>query len=95
MKDPQEIEVDGKSTKVARKRLLADLLWQIAATGKATFPDGTVLEVSPNDYLGVVKFIYQHIDGPPKTNLDVTSGGETIDIKVIYDADTSGEQQTD
>ena len=69
-------DADGK--KVARKRLLAQLLWEVATTGKATFPDGRVLEVAPVDYLTVVKFLYQHIDGPPKSEVDVTSGGQAI-----------------
>jgi hypothetical protein len=45
--------------------LLALLLWQIACAGRATFPDGTVLEVGPRDWLETVKWLYAHIDGPP------------------------------
>ncbi len=62
----------------ARKRVLAQMLWQIATTGKAQLPDGTELVVAPQDWFGIVKFIYSHIDGPPKAELDVTSNGETI-----------------
>ena len=87
--------VDDQDKRVSRKQVLARLVWEVATTGKALMPDGTTLQVDPKDWFDVTKFIYQHIDGPPKTNLDITSGGETINIKVIYDADTGGEQQTD
>lgn len=71
-----KIEYGDKAT--TRKRVLSQLLWQVATTGKAQFPDGTALEVAPQDWFGVVKFLYTHIDGPAKTELDVTSNGETI-----------------
>jgi hypothetical protein len=77
----QSVEVDGK--KVASKRIVAALLWQVATTGMATFPDGSILSVSPQDWLAVVKFIYAQIDGPPKAEMDVTSNGETIPVSFI------------
>lgn len=70
------LEVDGK--KVAGKRLLGRLLWDIATTGHATMPDGKALILDPADWVGLVKWIYAHIDGPPKAELDVTSAGERI-----------------
>jgi hypothetical protein len=74
----QTLDVDGK--KVSRKRLLAELAWQLVSTGKATFPDGTVLEAAPKDWLETVKWIYSHIDGPPKQVLEHTGkdGGDVV-----------------
>lgn len=72
------VDADGKRT--ARKRVTATLLWELATTGRATFPDGTVLQADPADWLNAVKWLYQHIDGPPKAELDVTSNGETIKV---------------
>jgi hypothetical protein len=77
----QSVEVDGK--KVASKRIVASLLWQVATTGTATFPDGSILSVSPQDWIAVVKFLYTQIDGPPKAEMDVTSNGETIPVSFI------------
>lgn len=74
-------EVGGDS--FAAKKLLADLLWQAATTGTVTFPDGTVRALDVQDWMGAVKFIYQHIDGPPKAELDITSDGESFVPKVI------------
>lgn len=64
---------------IAPKKLLAELLWQAAATGTVTFPDQTkAVVLEPQDWIGVVKFLYQHIDGPPKQELDVTSNGDSL-----------------
>lgn len=64
---------------VAPRRLLADLLWQAAVTGEVAFPgDEKVSKLDAQDWIGVVKFIYQHIDGPPKNEVDVTTNGETL-----------------
>ena len=71
------------------KRLMAQMLWQIATTGKATFPDGTVLEASPRDVMDIWKWLYAHIDGPPRAELDVTSGGETMAVKIVSGVDVS------
>jgi hypothetical protein len=73
---------DGQ--RLQRKRIIADLIMQVAATGKATFPDGTTLEVSPKDWLDFVWKIYGQIDGPPKAEVDVTSGGEALQAPVVY-----------
>lgn len=68
---PIEVETrkrDGTVVKetrvVAKKRLVAQLAWEVVATGKATFPDGSVLAFTSRDWLETVKWIYTHIDGP-------------------------------
>ena len=66
---------EGK--RVAGKRLLAAGLWEGIATGKITLP-GQTLTLEPGDWLALVKWLYQHIDGPPKAEIDVTSNGETV-----------------
>lgn len=70
------VKVGDKS--VARKRVLAELIWQLMSDGKATLPNGRVLEPDPKDWLAVIQFLYKHIDGPPPASVDVTSGGEKI-----------------
>jgi hypothetical protein len=62
-------EVGG--TSYAQKQMVAALLWQAATTGTITFPDGITKALDVQDWTGIVKFIYQHIDGPPKTEMDV------------------------
>ena len=44
-------------------------------------PNGKQLQIEPSDWLGLYKWIYQHIDGPPKA-----SDGESDKIlKVIVE----------
>jgi len=74
------LKQDMGNAAVTRKQLLADLLWQAATTGTVTFPDGFVRTLDIQDWSGVVKFIYQHIDGPPKAEVDITSGGDPLFI---------------
>lgn len=70
------IDRDGKKT--ARKHIVASLAWELLTTGETKLPSGEVLKLSPQDWIGLYKWIYQHIDGPPKSEVDVTSGGEPI-----------------
>lgn len=72
------------SPDVAPRRLVAELLWQAAATGIVTFPDGTIRAFDAQDWMGVVKFIYQHIDGPPKAEMEVSGkDGGPIEIALV------------
>lgn len=67
---------DGK--KVARKRVTADLAWQLITEGEAFLPNGKRLEIAPKDWIDLYKWIYQHIDGAPKA-----SDGESDSIVKI------------
>ncbi len=72
------IAVEGQDRRVARKRLVAELVWQLVSEGKAVMPDGTELTLDPRDWVNTVKWIYAHIDGAAKGELDITSDGEKI-----------------
>ena len=78
-------KVDGKN--MAARQVVAQMLWQLAATGQAQFPDGSSVvmgRVALDDWLAVVKFIYQHIDGPARTEVDLTSGGAPLNKRPDY-----------
>jgi hypothetical protein len=47
-------------------------------------PDGSRMIVDPKDWLETVKWVYAHIDGPPKAQLE-QSGALTL--RVIYGDD--------
>ncbi len=74
------VEIDGK--RIAGRRLLARLASEVLTTGRARFPDGTVLEVSGKDWIDFAKWVYGHVDGPPRQEFDVTSGGEPLIIQI-------------
>lgn len=66
---------------VARKRFLAELVWQAATTGQAEMP-GKTLTIGPDDWFEIVKFIYTHIDGAAKSSVELTgAGGGPVEIK--------------
>ena len=69
-------DIDGKNRN--GKRIVARLLWEGVTTGIVSFPGGRVLKLGSVDWKDIVKFLYSQIDGPPKSELDVTSGGESI-----------------
>ena len=74
---------DGKRS--ARKRIAAGIAWELITEGKTKLPNGETLKLSPQDWIGLYKWIYQHIDGPPKAGLDITSDGEKVIIPSIIE----------
>lgn len=76
--------IDTDRGKVARKRRLAELVAEFATTGQVKLSDKLTLTAeSVTDWAGVVKWIYQHVDGPPVQEVDVTSGGKPITVAVV------------
>ncbi len=84
------VEVDGKS--ISGRRLMALQVWEGITTGDVTFPNGKKLQLSPQDWKDFVKWAYAHIDGPPKTELDITTGGNAITF--LIERDDDNEQDT-
>jgi hypothetical protein len=60
-----------------------------ALLGRVNFPDGTELVIGSKDWQDFVFKIYGHIDGPPRHELDITSDGEKITVKLVKDEDGS------
>lgn len=79
---------DGK--KVAAKKLMAEFMRQAVTTGRIRFADGSVLRLSPRDWLDTVWRVYEQVDGKPRQEMDVTTGGEPLGAKA-YIGFTPGE----
>ena len=79
------VEIDGE--RISGRRLMARQVWEGITTGTVHFPGGKTLTLSPQDWKDFVKWAYSHIDGPPKTEIDVTSGGEAVILRVGVDPD--------
>jgi len=85
-------EFDGK--RISGKRLIARLLWELAVHGRVVLPANgdedskkVILRVtSTREWLDSVKQIYSQVDGPPKSEIDLTSNGESIKA-VGFDTD--------
>ena len=77
------VEHNGK--RISGKRLIAQLIWELAEKGKIEL-DGHEIKVSSvREWADIVKWIYSHIDGPPKGELDITTGGDKLTIEYIND----------
>lgn len=62
---------------------MARLLWEGITTGQATLPSGKVLSLAPPDWLGLVKWVYMHIDGPAPKPIELT-GAEGGPLVIEY-----------
>jgi len=76
---------DGTTKRVTGKKLLAELVWQVATTGSVTLPNGETKKVEDfDDWFAAVKFIYQHIDGPPKAELGVSADDGSVTFSLSF-----------
>lgn len=58
-------DVKPRGKRLARNQNVARMLWELAADGQSTFPDGKVIRVgNVRDWLAIVQFIHNHVDGP-------------------------------
>jgi hypothetical protein len=76
----QTLAVDGH--KVAKRRIVAGMLWDIATTGRTKYADGKELVAGAAGWLDVVKFLYAQIDGPPRSELDVQVQGALAGLQL-------------
>lgn len=66
-------------TKVSGKKLIAQNVVAAVTTGKIKFPKDTEESViSVKDWIDFMKWLYVHVDGSVKTDIDVTSNGKTL-----------------
>lgn len=76
----------GKETKgFTKKELLAKIVWQLALEGEAVLPNGTVKTIAGRDHFDLIKWMYTHVDGPPKIesqNNDVEDPASQIGIDI-------------
>jgi len=82
-------DVDGKRR--SGKRIVARAMWELATTGQTTLPqpDGSVMQLSIDGagWFDVVKWLYQHIDGPPKMQAEI-SGAVSVNFISNVDDDS-------
>lgn len=86
------LEEAGKQTKekngkrVAKNKLVAEMAWELVTDGKVTFADGktTVQIADATEWINAMKWLYGHIDGPPKAEIDITSDGEKLAAPQVF-----------
>lgn len=76
----------GSEKGVQARQLLAELVWDAAVTGKVQFePEGEPQALPPKEWVTVVRFIYDQIDGPPPAAVavDMTTQGQPIGFTMV------------
>lgn len=75
--------------KVSGRRLLADMLRDLAIYGKTKLPDGEMMSIDPKQQVDIAKFIYAQVDGAPVQTVNMDIDGRT-DIVLTW-ADAQGD----
>lgn len=70
--------VDTTEGRVKRKRMIAEHITRAATEGRVILPDGETMELGPKEWIDLLKWLYGHIDGPPRAELDITTQGQPI-----------------
>lgn len=66
-------------TRLTEKKIwLARMVWDGLVKGKVKFPDGRIIELESDEWLNMVKWIHNRLDGTPRQSMDVTSGNESL-----------------
>ena len=74
-------DIDGRNH--GGKYIVARALWELATTGRTSLKDGDEvreLSVGAKGWFEIVKWMYAQVDGPPKGEMDVTSGGKPLAV---------------
>jgi hypothetical protein len=68
------------TTGLSGEELVADLVWQGVTTGEVKFPNGEILVLGSGPWREMVKFLYDHVDGPARAVavIDVKREAEKI-----------------
>lgn len=75
--------VDTAEGRVKRKRIIAEHITLAATEGRVVLPDGETMELGPREWIDLLKWLYAHIDGPPRAELDITTDGKPI-APIVY-----------
>jgi len=86
---------DGR--KITGKRYVADLVRQAMEKGEVTLANGIIMTLDPDDVIALLRWAFSQIDGPPQSEVDVTSLGEKItfiEVERVSDTESgSGNDQ--
>lgn len=78
-------DADGK--RHSGKILLGNILASAVLTGEAVLISGKKTVLPPREWIELVKFVSVHVDGSAKTEVDVTSGGESLSTELMRPSD--------
>ena len=81
-----ELQFKQKGQELSGKKLLAQISIGVLKNGQVVLPNGDVLEVSGKDYLDFLKWVYTHVDGPPRQEISLYQQDE-LDLSKLSDDD--------
>lgn len=76
-------DADGKP--IAGKRLVAQYVWEALTTGSVLMPNGYAMHFDAKEWAALAKWVYAQVDGPPRQEVDLTSGGDALTFTIEID----------
>lgn len=80
-------DYDTKTSVRDGREILTRIVTELALTGRATLADGTVMALDSDQYLRLLNFVFDRVDGRPAQAVDVLSGGEPLKLYVGWSPD--------
>lgn len=74
-------------TKVAARRIITTAIVDAIISGKWKMADGTFVILTYPEIVDLIKFVFLRVDGQPPAAVDVTSGGEVINVTLVKNND--------
>ncbi len=71
----EQKKLDSLGRKRLKNEILADMMWEFATDGRVTFTTGRVLEASVRDWRDCASWLYNHTDGPAKSDITLDLSG--------------------
>lgn len=78
----------GDMEKLTLRKAAISGVWQGLTEGQITFLNGSKLPLYSKDYVELVKWLFSHVDGPPKQQVEMSGpGGGPIETRATNDPD--------
>ena len=70
-------------SKVPGKRYIADIIRQALTSNRIILADGSECILKSDEIIDLLRWVYKHLDGDVKQEMDVTSAGEALVVKIV------------
>lgn len=87
--DQKVVDVDGNE--IPAKQLVSRYLWEALTTGSVLLPSGHAMHFDGSEWAALAFKVLAQVDGPPKAEVDVTSGGEALTFTIDIDRPNGGQ----
>lgn len=77
------------------KDVLSRIIIELATNGRAKLADGSLMVLDASEYLRLLEFVFNRIDGKPQQAVDVTTDGAPVKAYIGWTPDDWDEQGED